>query len=100
VPDSATADEEASPAEEDDPESLLEGFEDSGSENGFQVALILPDGQIVPTRALYLGSADGRVGEVSVNSWTGVLKVRLLEPRGEDEEGEDFLPGEVDATEP
>jgi prepilin-type N-terminal cleavage/methylation domain-containing protein len=65
---------------------------DAGASGGqeIQIAVLLPDGQIMATRPLYLGGADGRVGEVSVNGWTGVLTVTLLPARtGEPGEGEE-----------
>ena len=50
--------------------------------------MFLPDGQIMATRPLYVGGADGRVGEVTVNGWTGALTVAML-PAGTGEPGED-----------
>lgn len=46
-----------------------------------QIGMFLPDGQITPTRPLYLAEGDvgGRVGEVIVNSWTGVVTVKMVD---------------------
>jgi type II secretory pathway pseudopilin PulG len=72
---------------------LASGTDDvGGSVDGVevQVALFLPDGQVVATRPLFIGGADGRVGELSLNSWTGMVEMRVLPPRtSEAEEGGD-----------
>lgn len=53
-----------------------------------QIAMFLPDGQISATHPLYIGGSDGRVGELSVNSWTGTVEMRVL-PSRTDELGVD-----------
>jgi hypothetical protein len=53
-----------------------------------QIAMFLPDGQIAATRPLYIGGSDGRVGEISVNSWTGTVEMRVLPPRSSEVENE------------
>lgn len=50
-----------------------------------QLAVFLPDGHIAPTRPLYLRGPDGRVGQLDINSWTGVLTVTYLAPRTDDD---------------
>ncbi len=94
--DDGDADTTADPTEDGTPSGARE----------IQIAVFLPDGQIMATRPLYLGGADGRVGEVSVNGWTGALTVQVLPARtgepgeetGDEDEGADI--GGVGGQEP
>ncbi len=83
------------PAEDDGgPGEDLAAVDATRGSAALQVAMFLPDGQIVPTRPLHLGGPDGRVGEVSVNSWTGAVTVAVLAARssepGDEGEGPDI----------